>query len=429
MRDLVIFGIVVGGSVAALARPWIGVIVWTWVSVMNPHALGWGFVKTMPVALIVAVATMLGFVLTRDKRNPFSEPAVLCLTIFMMWISAGWPFSYYPADSWEMLVRVLKIDLMVILTVALIYKREHIHWFLWVVVFSIGFYGVKGGIFTLATGGSYRVWGPGGFIEGNNEIALAIILTIPLMHYVYLTVPPAKRWLRFGLIGAMVLSAAAALGSQSRGALLGISAMAAFLWWRSDKKGWLGILLFVVGVALIAFMPSSWIERMNTIESYQSDGSAMGRINAWMMAFNMANDRAGTGGGFSIYEPPLFAKYAPDPTDVHAAHSIYFQVLGEHGWIGLAIWLAIWLFTWRAAAWLRKNGNATDGTLWCRQLGSMCQVSLVGYAVGGAFLSLAYFDLPYNVMVLVLASKAWMLQHRSQAVNATPKSAIRQVVA
>jgi probable O-glycosylation ligase (exosortase A-associated) len=415
MRDFVILGIIIAGSAAALARPWIGVMMWTWVSVMNPHALGWGFITSMPVALIVAAATMIGFVLTREKRNPFSDPAVLCLVLFMGWICVGWPFSYYPRDSWEMLTRVLKIDVMLLLTIALIYRKEHIQWFLWIVAFSIGFYGVKGGIFTLATGGSYRVWGPGGFIEGNNEIALAIILVIPLIYYIYLTAPPRLKWLKWSLLAAMVLCAAAALGSHSRGALLAIFAMSVFLWWRSDRKGMLGVLLLAAGISLVAFMPSNWTERMHTIETYESDGSALGRLNAWSMSFNLANDHLGTGGGFSIYEPEIFAKYAPDPSDVHAAHSIYFQVLGEHGWIGLVLWLAIWWFTWRSASWLRKHGNAKDGTLWCRHMGSMCQVSLIGFAVGGAFLSLAYFDLPYNVMALVIASKRWMLDRQRAA--------------
>ncbi len=419
MRDVIIFGIILAGSVAALGRPWIGVMMWTWVSVMNPHALGWGFITTMPVALMVAVTTMLGFLFTRDKRNPFTDPAVVCLTIFMAWICVGWPFSYYPRDSFEMLTRVLKIDLMLILTIALIYRKEHIQWFLWIVAFSIGFYGVKGGIFTIVTGGSYRVWGPGGFIEGNNEVALAIILVIPLIYYIFLTAPPRRVWLKRGLLAAMVLCAFAALGSQSRGALLGILAMAVFMWWRSDRKGVLGILLVGVGLGLVAFMPDTWTDRMNTIETYKSDGSALGRLNAWQMAFHLANDHPGTGGGFSIYEPEIFAKYAPDPTNIHAAHSIYFQVLGEHGWIGLFLWLSIWWFTWRSASWLRKHGNEKDGTMWCRHLGSMCQVSLVGFAVGGAFLSLAYFDLSYNVMALVVAAKAWLLKETRAANRST----------
>jgi putative inorganic carbon (hco3(-)) transporter len=390
---------VLGLSVAALWRPWIGVIAWTWVSVMNPHSLGWGFITSMPVAAMVAGTTLLGFAFTRDKQNPFVSPAVVCLALFMTWILVTWPFSYYPDDSWIMVTKVLKIDLMVIVTVALLVRKDQIQWFIWVVVFSIGFYSVKGGLFVLRTGGNYRVWGPGGFIEGNNEFALAVIVVIPLMYYVFLTVPP-KKWLK----GALLV------------------AMATFLWWRADRKLVLGILLAAVGASLLAFMPDEWTDRMNTIQNYQSDGSAMGRLNAWQMAINLANDHPGTGGGFTIYEPPIFARYAPDPEDIHAAHSIYFQVLGEHGWIGLAIWLSIWLFTWSGASWLRKRGSEKDGTLWCRHLGSMCQVSLVGYAVGGAFLSLAYFDLPYNILALVVATKAWMLrQSRTSTVPGTQR--------
>lgn len=428
MRDYIIFGIIVVGTVAALARPWIGAMMWTWVSVMNPHALGWGFVTRMPVAFMVAVTTMAGLLLTREKRNPFTDPAVICLVLFMVWVSVTWPMSYFPEGSWEMLTRVLKIDVMLIVTIALIFRKQHIQWFLWIVAFSIGFYGVKGGIFTLMTGGNHRVWGPGGFIEGNNEIALAIILVIPLIYYISLTAPPNWKWMKRALLVAMGLCAAAALGSHSRGALLAIFAMTTFLWWRTDRKMILGVLLVGVGAALIAFMPTEWADRMRTIETYQSDGSALGRLNAWQMAFNLANDHSGLGGGFAIYEPSIFAKYAPDPNDIHAAHSIYFQVLGEHGWIGLALWLLVWWFTWRGAAWLRKQGNDKDGTMWCRHLGSMCQVSLVGYAVGGAFLSLAYFDLPYNVLALVVITKRWLLEQRRNPVE-TPQVAVQRRVA
>ena len=394
---------------------------------MNPHQHGWGLATSFPVAATVAGTTLLGLVFTQDRRNPFSAPAVLMLAVFMFWICVGFPFSFHLEDSKEMLSKVLKIDLMVIVSVALIMSRRQIDWFCWVVVFSLGFYGVKGGIFTISTGGAHRVWGPAGFIEGNNEIALAMIMTIPLMFYIYLRVPAAKRWMRYGLVAAMVLTATASLGSQSRGALLAISAMAAFLWWRSDRKGWLGILLVVVAAGLVAFMPSTWMDRMNTIETYESDSSAMGRINAWQMAINLANDHPITGGGFAIYEPDVFAKYAPDPHAIHAAHSVYFQVLGEHGWVGLAVWLLVWVFTWSSASWVRKHGSDEDDTLWCRQLASMCQVSLVGYAVGGAFLSLAYFDLPYNIMVLVVTTKAWLQHHKveqKQTAASTPVSTL-----
>jgi putative inorganic carbon (hco3(-)) transporter len=424
MRDILIFGIICAGSATALFRPWIGVIVWTWVSIMNPHALGWGFITTMPVAQMVAIGTLLGLLFTKDKRNPFTDSPVIFFTLFVVWMCIGWPLSLYPSDSWDMLKRVLKIDVMVIVTIALVYRREHIHWFLWTIVFSLGFYGVKGGIFTIMTGGSHRVWGPGGFIEGNNEIALAMIITIPLMYYILSTVPPQKKLIRYVLVLVMVLTAAASLGSQSRGALLALASMGAFLWWRSERKGSAAILLSLVAISLIAFMPSTWVERMNTIESYERDSSAMGRINAWLMAFNLANDRPIFGGGFEIYTADIFAKYAPDPLDIHAAHSIYFQILGEHGWIGLGLWLLIFLATWRIANTLRRLGNIEDGTEWCKVLGSMCQVSLIGYAVGGAFLSLAYFDLPYNLMAIVVGTRACLIRCQA-ARESAPRGATR----
>ena len=87
---------------------------------------------------------------------------------------------------------------------------------------------------------------------------------------------------------------------------------------------------------------------MMSITEYEQDGSAMGRINAWWMAWNLAKANF-TGGGFDIYEPAVFQAYAPNPTDVHAAHSIYFQVLGEHGFIGLILFVAIWIAVWRSA--------------------------------------------------------------------------------
>jgi putative inorganic carbon (HCO3(-)) transporter len=179
------------------------------------------------------------------------------------------------------------------------------------------------------------------------------------------------------------------------------------MWWRSDSKAVVGVLLVVVGVALIGFMPDTWMSRMETIGEYQEDSSAMGRINAWQMAWNLASHNF-FGGSFGIYNLETFGRYAPNPTDVHAAHSIYFQVLGEQGFLGLFIFLLLWALVWKGAGRMRKQGLKQPETRWVSDLGSMCQVSLAGYAIGGAFLSLAYFDLPYNILILVVASTRWM---------------------
>jgi len=418
MRDFVLGPIFIGVIVYGLIHPWIGILGWTWLSIMNPHAYAWRL-NTMPVAAAIAGALLLGILVTRDRRNFFMTRETAVLMMFMIWISITLPFSFYFDHSFQMWNRVMKIDLMVLVAMVVLYSKKHIHALTWVLVGSLGFYGVKGGLFTIATGGSYRVWGPSNsYIEGNNEVALALIMIIPLMRFLQLT--SDSVWVKRGLIAAMVLSAVAAIGSQSRGAFVAIAAMSTVLWIRSDKKALVAILIMLAATVLMSLMPEAWWERMGTITTYDQDASASGRINAWWMAFNLAKDNF-FGGGFAIAKADLFALYAPNPSMVLAAHSIYFMVLGEHGFVGLFLFLLMWFFVWGSAGRLRKQGKKLPQTMWLSHLGAMCQVSLAGYAVGGAFLSLSYYDLPYNILILVvlgcrwLDGKEWVTEEAEQA--------------
>jgi len=389
----------------AVRHTWIAVLLWTWLSIMNPHRLTWGFAYNLPFAAAAAIAAFISILLNKDKLHmPWSPPVVL-LAIFVFWMCLTTVFAYYPGSSWDQLVKVLKIQVMTMVAFAALRERKHIELFLWVNAVSIGFYGVKGGIFTILSGGSARVWGPGGFIGGNNEIGLAIVITIPLLNY--LRVVATRRWVRLGLLASMVLCAAAALGTQSRGAFLAIIAMAFLLWIRSKNKFLPAVGLSLMAVALLAFMPASWEERMRTIQNYQEDGSAMGRITTWITAFRIANNNF-MGGGFDVYQPDIFARYSPAPDLVRAAHSIYFQVLGEHGWVGLTLFLLVFILAYTMAGNIRKEAKKRPETQWLLHLAGMCQVSLVGFAVGGAFLSLAYFDLPYNIVVVLVVSLRWL---------------------
>ena len=406
MRDLLVVTIVALGALAALRRPWIGVMLWTWLSIMNPHRYAWGWSYDAPLAAIAAGATLLGVVFTRDRASPFKSGAVVWLTLFMLWITLSWLFGLDPSGDYPQWDKVIKIDFMILVALALLHTKQHIFALAWVVAGSLALLGAKGGIFTLLTGGNYRVWGPpGSFIADNNEFALALVMTIPLLRFLQLQLK--RFWAVHGMTALMILCAAASLGSYSRGALLGIAAMSVLLWWRGKRRVAGGFLMLIAAVALIAFMPDEWTHRMSSISDYEEDRSALGRISAWWNAWNLAFHYP-FGVGFNAARPELFERYSPYPDFVHAAHSIYFQVLGNHGFVGLALFLGIWIATWRTAGWLRRVGGDTPDGKWCAELGAMCQVSLLGYAVGGAFLSLSYFDLPYNIMVLVVLARVWV---------------------
>jgi probable O-glycosylation ligase (exosortase A-associated) len=421
MRDYAITAFIFAALPFVLRRPWIGVLLFAWLSLMTPHRFAWGFAYNLPFALIVALATIAGLVFTKDEVKYDASPALILLLLLPLWTCVTYVFAFERADATGRLIEVLKIFLFVHIAAMVLRSRKQLDWLVWVIVFSVGYFGVKGGLFTILTGGGGRVYGPPGdsFLSDNNAIAVALIMVIPFMYY--LRSQSKSMWMRHGLIVAMALSAMAVLGTYSRGGLLAVAAMLLFLWFKGKQKILFAALIIPLIPLGITVMPQGWFDRMNTISTYEADTSAMGRINAWKTAINIANDRPLVGGGFELYTPRVFARYAPNPEDVHAAHSVYFQMLGEHGYVGLLIFLSAGVAAWVAARRTISLSHNRADMEWAGQLARAFQVSLVGYAVGGAFVNIGYWDLIYYEIVIVLAAcrlAATALNHEEEALAA-----------
>lgn len=404
MRDLILAGFIFGSIPFILRQPSIGVFLWIWVSVMSPHRLTWGFAWNMRWGYYIAVATLAGLLVSKvPKRLPVT-PTTVVLLLLVLWETLTTVFAMDRDVSLEPWKRVVKIQLMVFAAMYLLHSKRHVQVLIWILAGSVAFWGVKGGLFTLRSGGEFRVWGPeGSFIEDNNALALATIMTIPLLFYLFLQAPKhrVRPWMRLSLLAAMVLCGISVLGSQSRGGFLAIMAMLGFLWLKSRSKAATGLVLVLLTPVAIGFMPQKWVDRMNTIENYEQDGSAMSRLNSWTTATNLAKDRF-FGGGFYSHYAPGFKRYAEDPSGVRPAHSIYFEMLGEHGFVGLALFLLLWILVWRDASWIIRQSRSREQLRWASDLARMIQVSLVGYFVGGAFLNLAQYDVPYNLLVALV---------------------------
>jgi probable O-glycosylation ligase (exosortase A-associated) len=424
MRDILVTLIVIASLPLIVRNPVNGVLMWVWISVMNPHTQGWGFATTFPFALVIAVATLFSLAVGRQPKTLPASGVTWTLIAFILWMNVTTAFAIFPAPSLVQWNKVMKIMLMSLVTMMVIRSREDIQRLVWVLTLSLGFYGVKGGVFTARSGGEDRVWGPEGtFIGDNNSLALALIMTIPLMRY--LQQCSDRRWVWHAMNVMMLLSALAALGSYSRGGLLAIGAMIVYMWRQSRHKMATGVLIAVLTPLALLFMPERWSERMDSIGNYQTDDSALGRINAWHMAYNLACDRF-FGGGYEVADAAIFLMYAPNPAAIHAAHSIYFQALGEHGFVGLALYLLLGWLTWRSASWIVRHSSGNAELAWAGNLARMIQASLVGFGVGGAFLSLLYFDVPYYLMAIVVATRVHVAQHHATAIAQPAATMMRQ---
>jgi putative inorganic carbon (HCO3(-)) transporter len=400
MRDYIVFATIFGLLPFILKRPALGAMVFAWVSLMNPHRLCYGPAYNFPFAALVTAVTLISLVFTKQPRRLPFRPATLTLIAFMLWFTFTSFFALEPLLVWGEWSRVTKTIFMVLISIMALNSERDIKEFSWVVGLSLGFYGLKGGIFTLASGGVNHVFGPdGSYIAENNGLALALVTTLPIIWYLHMQAH--KKWLRRGLLGLTIFTIISVAGSYSRGALVAGAAMLFFLWLKSRNKMTTGLILLLLVPVVYAVMPDQWFARMGTIDAYNQDASALGRFNAWHFAINVATHNF-LGGGFDVFTPHMFLIYAPEPLNYHVAHSIYFQVLGEQGPVGLIIYLFLMIFSWRTGTRIIKFCKNRPDLKWASDLAAMSQVSIVGYSVGGAFLSLAYFDLYYDIIALLV---------------------------
>ncbi|NRA83638.1 MAG: putative O-glycosylation ligase, exosortase A system-associated [Gammaproteobacteria bacterium] len=404
MRDIILLAFVVIMALMTLKKPFYGVLMWCWISYMLPHKLMWGFMIYFPIAQFVAIVFLVAFFVSNESKKinvcaPLGWWLLFNLSMFFSAMSAYQEFGNLGSYSNAVKVQIFSVLIYMMLT-----SRERIEQTLWVVSLSIGYYGIKGGIFTILTAGNLRVWGPGGgYFEGNNELGLALLMIVPILYYLFRV--SELKWLKYALAAAILLCLAAVLGTQSRGALVAIVAVGGFFWFKSDKKFAASILIIIMLPIGYSMMSDRWHDRMATIvqsneESY--DGSIKGRLNAWRAAYNMATANV-FGANFGAFNRVNFYLYAPDPEDFHDAHSIYFKVLGQQGFPGLFLFMALWISAWRLANKVQKMVKDRQDLMWANLLCRMLQVSFVAYASGGLFLGLSYFDLPYHILITICA--------------------------
>ena len=406
MRDLLLIGFVLGTVPFILARPYIGVLLFAWLGYMNPHReFAWDLAQDFPLSMVVGAVTLISMVWSRDTRKLPFTPIMIVWFLWIFWTNITTFFALVPEEAslgWE---KSMKVQLMTLVTVMLLQSKERILLLVWVIAYSVGYYGIKGGIFSIQTGGQFRVWGPEyTFFAGNNEVGLALLMVLPLMFF--LRNQSSERWIRLAILLGTGLTIVAVIGTYSRGAFVAAAVALAFLATKLRQKVVLVPLLLIGAAGLAAFMPEQYYERIETITNYEEDGSAMGRINAWTVSWRLAMDRPLVGGGFNTFTEELYERYLPE-VDVGNpdVHSIYFQALAEHGFVGCGLFVLLLLMALYQARAIRKAVRDRPDMKWAADLASMTQVGIVAYAVGGAFLGLANFDLYYHLIAILILTR------------------------
>ena len=415
MRDYVLTAFIFAILPVCLVRPWLGIIAWYWLGIMNPHRNTWDFAFTMPFAMLIGGATFIGLLFARDRRSIPWNREIILMVVLMVYFTFTTLFAWAPTEAWVQWEKVFKIVLMTLMTTVFIYGHDRIRVLLWTIVISIGFYGVKGFFFVLRSGGAERVQGPdGSFLEGNTFIGLAFNMVVPLM--IFMARTEQRPWLKKFLYAMATLTIVSTVFTYSRGAYLGLVVILPLIFLSAQKKIIAACILIPAALLAPLVLPDTVFQRADKIENYEQDGSANQRLQSWTVAWNLAKDRPVTGAGFEFEYSPDEGRWLQYGSEQYtwalqhssAAHSIYFQVLGQHGFVALLLFVALLFGALISLRQTKRLTLSSKDAAWVANYASCLQIGLVGYMVSGAFLSSAYFDLAwlYFALTAILAREA-----------------------
>ena len=435
MLDLALAGFLAGFLALGIRRPFLWVLAYLYVDILAPQKISWSLLTTLPISLIVFVAAFAGWLFVDDKKDlrfSFRQALLLILLVYCGITTLSAEFPVEAAAKWDWVWKALFFAIFLPLALR---TRLRIEAAALTMVLAAGAIIIDGGIKTLGGGGGYGslnlfVMDNTGLYEGStlSMVAVAIVPLIVWLARHGTIFPPDWRVTVF----ALALSFACLLipiGTQTRTGLLCIGVLA-MLALRSAKRRFLYLMLAgAAAMTAIPFLPDSYTKRMGTIENHQGDESASTRVAVWTWTLQYVGDHP-FGGGFDAYRGNHIAietrKLEGDATNASVAvtettdqsrayHSSYFEMLGEQGWPGLALWLwlqglGLWQMERLRRRWKRRSD---PGEAWAAPLANALQQAQLVYLVGSLFVGIAYQ--PFVMMLIGLQCGLWSYLKRIES--------------
>ena len=442
MRDLLMLGVMLVMLVMAFRSGFVAFLLWVFATVLSPHLYLYGFMQGFRFVFVFAGISLVMLWMQKNKdRGQFTPDATaVVLILFVIHALMSSIFSMQPNPAvWFRLDIFLKGMVLAFMAPFFLTTRWRIHVMLIVMVIGLGFHGVVDGLKMIASAGGHNIYGiPTSSLSDNNLYALGMVMLLPLI--LYLAKYSAHRFARWTALAAFALCVMTVLGSNSRGGFLALSILGIWYWITSPRKLLSTLFVAIVAVGVVQFAPDRFFERIETIKDAGEDLSFLGRVAAWKVSVNMANDNLLLGGGFNAVErqwiwnlykdTPNIINYEIPEMTAKSAHSIYFQVLGDMGYIGLLLFLALlgsaFVNRWRIKAVAAKSRR---DTAWATDLATGINLSLVAFMAGGAGVSLAYFELVYLFIMLLPAIHRILLREgaKDKALAVVPQRGVVHV--
>ena len=416
MRDAAFALLMLCALPLAIARPFNAYLLWGWTGLLVPTAYFYGFMTHARVNLSLAVLTFALILLGRVKWRDYQPNRVTWLYLLLalhatlvFWFAYG--ENPHNAQYHEILIKGLLFALVMPFFVR---ERVHFHAMFIVIALGLGIHGVLNGLKSVASAGGHNMLGPAGtMLADRNHLSTVLALVLPVLFY--LQTYSANRLIRLGFLGTFCLVVVAILAGGSRAGFIALSVVGLWLVLTTRRKGLALALAVTAVVGFLAFVPEDITSRLSTIKEAEEDSSFMGRVIAWKISSAIALANPVFGGGFhAVQVQPIWDTFKTAPSllgflnlpvpefSAKAAHSIYFEVMGDLGFVGLGIFLTILSRgVWSRFTIKQLTAQLGESYQWARDMADMLMLSVLAYMVGGASVSLGYLEVIYMVVMLM----------------------------
>ena len=436
--------LILGVSVpACLVSPYYGVLMWYWVSYFNPHRFTWGFTYDLPVAFLVAVPTLIGVLFAKKSLRSLLVLESLLLIGLWAWYTSTYIYAQrvpmfvgHMAEAGYQMSHISKILLMTLVMIVVITSRERLYGVMLISGGSLGLLALKGAIFGARTAGGSRIFGPpDSFLTDNNAFGLAINVCLPILFF--LARSERRRWLRLSLYLCFGAGIVTVLLTYSRGGLLGLVVVLGAIMLRTRHKILAAFAVTIAVFAILALAPPEWMHRMGRFAEGNLDATANQRLVSWGTAWNFSHDFPVTGGSFdALPDEFIFKRYQPRPLPdglpSSGPHSIYFQLLADQGFVGLALFLVLIASCFLSLLRVRRTARRVPEASWLVDYTLMIEIALLAFMTSGAFLGFVYLDLIYQMIgtvavLKILLRKELVAVHSAEGAEACPELILEEV--
>lgn len=403
MRDLIVVLLVLATVPYAFRRPFVGLCVFSWLAYMRPQDLCWGFARSMRLSFLLGITMVVGFFAFDFGKRPFFQRWGRCwLMILLALLVTVSLIGAYKVDQyvWRYYFEFVKIIVVALFTTGQVDSKKRLRLMLWTIALSLGFFGFKGGMWGVLTGGQIRQ-GPGGMMGDNNDFALAMVMNLPILFYLG-RIEGNLMVRRFADI-CFFFSCVTIILTHSRGGFLSMVVVMLLLAWRSGHLLRAVILLGIGGLIFLNFAPDHVMERLATLEQGTEEGSANARIRSWTVALRIIDGNPWFGVGLRNFRHGYLeygSEFARTLDDTKVAHNSYLQIWAEAGSIAFLVYLSLIASIFLAARRVRRLADGIAEFKWASGYARAFEITTAGFMLGSTFLNRGHFDLLYHWVAL-----------------------------